>query len=102
MIKLDDEWLAGVGLASLPSHRKNEFLRHTYDTLEMRVGLTLAKQMSDELLDEFESFINAKDEAGALRFLETNFPDYKQVVDQAFAELGDEIREVAPQILAAG
>lgn len=102
MLKLNNEWLASVGLADLAVASKNEFLAHTYQTLEMRVGLVLAEQMTNDQLDAFELLISAKDEAGALEFLEINIPNYKQVVNDAFVELTEEIRSVAPQILAAG
>lgn len=100
MIKLDDNLLAELGLQSLPPEEKKNLLRHIYETLEMRVGTTLAQQMTDAQLDEFESFINANDEAGALRWLETNFPNYKDVVAQEFEKLKQEVRQSAPQILA--
>ncbi len=101
MIKLDDNLLAELGLQSLPPEEKKNLLRHIYETLEMRVGTTLAQQMTDTQLDEFEGFINANDEAGALRWLETNFPNYKDVVAQEFEKLKAEVRQAAPQILAS-
>ena len=66
------------------------------------IGLALADQMTIEQLDEFELFTDANDEVGALNFLETNFPNYKQVVNDKFVELTEEVRLMAPQILAAG
>ncbi len=101
MIKLDDNLLTELGLQSLPAEDKKALLRHIYETLEMRVGTTLARQMTDAQLDEFESFINNNDEAGALRWLETNFPNYKDVVAQEFEVLKAEVRQSAPQILAS-
>lgn len=100
MIKLDDNLLAELGLQSLPAEEKKALLRQIYETLEMRVGTTLARQMTDAQLDEFESFINNNDEAGALHWLETNFPNYKDVVAQEFETLKREIGQAAPQILA--
>jgi hypothetical protein len=101
MIKLDDGLLQELGLAALPAEEKKKLLAHIYETLEMRVGMKLAEQMSDAQLTEFEQFIDRSDEAGALKWLETNFPNYKDVVAQEFERLKAEIREVAPQILAA-
>lgn len=100
MIKLDDNLLTELGLQALPPEEKKALLKHIYETLEMRVGTTLARQMTDAQLDEFESFINGNDEAGALRWLETNFPNYKDVVAQEFEALKNEVRQAAPQILA--
>src|SRR5882757_4925345 len=101
MIKLDDDLLQELGLANLPPEEKKKLLAHIYETLEMRVGMKLAEQMSDAQLTEFEQFIESKDEAGALRWLESNFPNYKDVVAAEFEALKKEIGQVAPQILSA-
>lgn len=101
MFKLDDNLLRELGLGTLPPAEKNKMLAHIYETLEMRVGMTLAQQMSEEQLSEFESFIDRNDEAGALKWLETNFPNYKQVVADELEKLKTEIKAAAPQIVAA-
>lgn len=101
MFKLDDNLLIELGLGSLPAVEKNRMLRHIYETLEMRVGMKLAQRMTNEQLDEFEAFINRNDEAGALKWLESNFPNYKQVVADELETLKTEIKTAAPQIVAA-
>lgn len=100
MFKLDDNFLIELGLGALPPGEKNKMLSHIYETLEMKVGMRLAEKMSNEQLDEFEGFINKNDEQGALTWLESNFPNYKQVVAEELDRLKAEIRQVAPQILA--
>ena len=101
MFKLDDNLLQELGLGSLPAVEKNKMLSHIYETLEMRVGMKLAEQMTNEQLDEFEAYIDRNDEPGALKWLETNFPNYKQVVADELEKLKTEIKLVAPQIVAA-
>lgn len=101
MIKLDDDLLAELGLSSLSQEEKKKMLAHIYETLEMRVGMKLAEQMSDAQLTEFEQFIDSNDEAGALRWLESNFPNYKEVVAAEFEKLKDEVRQAAPQIVSS-
>src|SRR6185503_19754195 len=101
MFQLDDNLLRELGLGDLPAAEKNKMLAHIYETLELRVGMKLAEQMSDAQLDEFESFIDRNDEAGALKWLETNFPDYKQVVADELEKLKAEIKQQAPQIIQA-
>lgn len=101
MFKLDDNLLIELGLGSLPPAEKNRMLGHIYETLEMRVGMKLAQRMTNEQLDEFEAFIDRNDEAGALKWLETNFPNYKQVVAEELETLKAEIKAAAPQIVAA-
>src|SRR5881275_339501 len=100
MFQLDDKLLQELGLGALPAEEKNKMLAHIYETLEMRVGMKLAEQMTDAQLDEFEAFINRSDEAGALKWLESNFPNYKQVVADELERLKAEISQVAPQIVA--
>jgi predicted RNA-binding Zn ribbon-like protein len=101
MFKLDENLLRELGLGALPATEKNRMLSHIYETLEMRVGMKLAEQMTNEQLDEFEAFIDRNDEAGALKWLETNFPNYKQVVADQLEALKAEVKAAAPQILAA-
>lgn len=101
MFKLDDNFLNELGLGALPANDKPGMLNHIYETLEMRVGMKLAERMTNEQLDEFEGFIDRKDESGALNWLESNFPYYKQVVAEELEKLKAEIKASAPQILAA-
>lgn len=99
MFKLDNNFLIELGLGALPADEKNKMLAHIYETLEMRVGMKLAEQMTDAQLDEFEGYINRNDEGGALTWLETNFPNYKQVVAEELERLKNEIKAVAPSIV---
>jgi septum formation inhibitor MinC len=101
MFQLDDNLLQELGLGGLPPAEKNKMLGHIYETLELRVGMRLAEQMTDDQLDEFEGFIDRNDEAGALHWLETNFPDYKKVVAEELDKLKGEIKAQAPAILEA-
>src|SRR5438105_15939073 len=101
MLQLDDNLLRELGLGGLPAAEKNNMLRHIYETLELRVGMKLAEQMTDAQLDEFEGYIDGNDEPGALKWLETNFPHYKQVVGEELEKLKAEIKTQAPTIIAA-
>jgi len=101
MFQLDDNLLRELGLGDLPAAEKNKMLAHIYETLELRVGMKLAEQMTDAQLDEFEGFIDRNDEAGALKWLETNFPHYKEVVAEELEKLKSEIKEQAPAIMQA-
>lgn len=101
MLKIDNSLLEEIGLGGLPDVEKNSFLKHVYETLEMRVGIRLADQMTNEQLDEFEQYFEAKDDAGAFKWLETNFPNYKDIVQEEFDKLKAEVAQSAPQILAA-
>ncbi len=101
MIKIDQGLLEELGLDALPPDEQNPMLSHIYETLEMRVGMVLASQMTDEQLEEFEGFIREDDEAGALAWLERNFRDYKAIVQTCFEHLKGEISDTAGEILQA-
>lgn len=100
-MRIDENMLIELGLGSLNPQDKDDLLKQIYQTLEIRVGMKLAERMSDAQLKEFEQFINNKDDAGALNWLETNFPDYKQVVANELNALKEELRKDADKILAA-
>ena len=100
-IKLDQSLLEELGLGSLPESEKRALLNHIYETLEMRVGMRLADQMTNEQLDEFERYFEAKDDNGAFHWLETNFPNYKEIVQEEFNKLKNEVKQSSPQILQA-
>ena len=99
MYKLDNNFLKELGLGDLPPAEKNKMLSHIYETLEMRVGVKLASKMTDAQLDEFEGYINRNDQKGALTWLETNFPNYKDVVAEELNKLKQEVKQSAPLIL---
>jgi hypothetical protein len=100
-LRIDHNLLAELGLGTLPDDEKKALEKHIYETLEMRVGMRLADQMTNEQLDEFETYFNARDDAGAFRWLETNFPNYKDIVAEEFDKLKAEVGQNAPHILAA-
>lgn len=100
MLKIDDNLLKELGLNELPVDERNKLLAQIYETLELRVGMKLAESMSDEQLDEFEKFIDTNNESGALKWLETNFPNYKQVVADELDKLKLEIKKDSEKILS--
>lgn len=110
MFKLDNNLLIELGLGGLSPQDKNRMLAHIYETLEMRVGMRLAEGMSESQLDEFEALmplpedtqeVRAQKEQDALKWLESNFPNYKQVVAEELEKLKTEVKAAAPQIIAS-
>jgi hypothetical protein len=101
MFQLDDNFLQSVGLGGMPDDQKQAFLEHLYEELELRVGVRLSDGMSDQKLAEFEKLIDANDESGALKWLETNRPDYKQVVAEELEKLKKEVEANKDKILGS-
>lgn len=76
MIKLDDAFLADVGLAEMPAADRQPFLQMVYEELELRVGTALSDGASDQQLEEFEAIIN-RDPNHVLAWIDTYAPDFE-------------------------
>ena len=100
-MKIDYEFLAELGLAALPAAEKDALIAQIIETLEMRVGTVLASGLSDAQLQEFEGYMNNNDQDGALKWLEANAPNYKDVVKAELEKLRNEVKSSAQQILEA-
>ncbi|HKX73754.1 MAG TPA: DUF5663 domain-containing protein [Candidatus Saccharimonadales bacterium] len=101
MFNLDEDFLQSLGLGGLPDDQKQAFLQHLYEELELRVGTRLSEGMSDDQLAEFEKLIDANDEQGALKWLEANRPNYKDVVSEELEKLKQEVASNTDKILGA-
>ena len=84
MQKIDDNMLAQLGLGSLPAEERKKLIDQITETLELRVGMKLAENMSDEQLEQFEAIID-KDQNVIVSWIAQYVPDYHN--DPAFARL---------------
>jgi tetratricopeptide (TPR) repeat protein len=85
-------------LRDLPTLQLRLLARGTYNLLEMRTGVRLADLMTSSQLDEFEGFYNALDDAGAFGWLQTNFPNYREIVMAELIRILEEARVAAPTL----
>ena len=77
MFQLDDKFLQDVGLGGLPEDQKKLFLDHFREQLELRVGTKLSEGLSDAQLEEFESFLDRKDDK-VNAWIAANVPNYQE------------------------
>ncbi len=56
-MKFDDDFLAEVGLSSLPQDQKESFLKQAKEELELRVGEKMSQGLSDAQIEEFEGIM---------------------------------------------
>lgn len=77
MFQLDDKFLEDVGLGGLPDEQKKLFLDHFREQLELRVGTRLSEGLSDAQLQEFESFIDRKEDK-VNEWIAANVPQYEE------------------------
>jgi len=93
--RLTADRLVRLGYRGLTRSQADELLQEMYNACEEIVGLKLAKRMSNKQLDAFERFFEAHDDEGAFKWLENNFPDYREIVGETFDELDKALREAA-------
>jgi len=75
MFKLDNNFLAELGLGGMPDDQKGDFLRYILSTLEDRVGRELAIGMTQRQVDEFK-LLNKGDGSFVARWLTEHDPTY--------------------------
>lgn len=84
MFQLDDQFLADIGLNTLPDEQKQAFLQHIYEELELRVGTRLSDGLSDQQLEEFEKIID-RDQATIDGWLAGHVQNY--TTDEVFTRM---------------
>ena len=93
MFQLDDNFLQEVGLGGLPEDQKKLFLGHFREQLELRVGTLLSEGLSDAQLQEFESFLDRKEDV-INGWIAANAPNYEQ--DTIYQQLKSSAPENIP------
>lgn len=99
MLQLDKNWLAQQGITGLGDDDVQSLLQYVYGELELRVGMKLSENLTDDQLKEFEQLATQGTDQQQLQWLETNCPDYKNVVQQELERLGHELRQNRDLIL---
>ena len=75
-MKFDDNFLARVGLSELPLDKKEDFLTHLQEELEIRVGNRMSQDLTDAQITEFEGVMK----------------NDQQVIRKVVSELGMDFR----------
>lgn len=94
-MEIDENFLKEVGLLAMPEAQRKAFLDYVEEELEVRVGRKISEGISEEKLREFE--MASKKEA--LRWLEENKPNFREIIRETVEELKREIAENRDKIL---
>ncbi|MBO7664528.1 hypothetical protein J6S46_01560 [Candidatus Saccharibacteria bacterium] len=97
MKPIDEAFLAEVGLAAMPEQKKQEFLAFVQEELEVRIGERIAKGLPETKLNEFDMITDREE---ATKWLETNRPDYREIVERTIRELKEEIRANSSKLMS--
>ena len=88
-MELNEEFLQEMGLSAMPEEQKKAFLDYVQEELEVRIGQRISKGLTEAQLNEFD---NISDPVEAAKWLETNRPDYREIVTRTIEEMKAEIR----------
>lgn len=101
MIKLDITVLDEVGLGDVADDDKKQLFETFVETLELNVGTVLSANMSDEQLNDFMKLVNANEQDKARKWLETNAPNYKEVVAEELEKLKVDMKNNSEVIISS-
>lgn len=88
-MQFDENFLQEMGLSAMPEEQKRAFLDYVQEELEVRVGERISKGLTEIQLNEFDTIT---DPAEAVKWLEKNRPDYREIVTRTINEMKEEIR----------
>lgn len=109
-LSLDFDVLVKCGLGRLGDEDAKELLREIYSELELRVGSELVNMLTGSQLEEFEKLFDVEelnsnteisDQDEASLWLQTNIPDYPEVVAKTLETMISELSKRAPDIARA-
>ena len=88
-MEFDEKFLEEMGLSGMPEDQKQAFLKYVEEEIAVRIGERISRGLTQVQLNQFD-MITDKNEA--TQWLETNRPDYREIVSRTIAEMKDEIR----------
>lgn len=95
-MKFDENFLTEMGLLSMPEDQKQQFLSYLQEELEVRIGERISNGLTETQLNEFD-LIN--DPAEAAKWLNTNRPDYREIVNRTIEEMKTEVQANRDRLL---
>lgn len=96
MIRVDEDFMAEVGLTEMSAEEKAAFMNHAQEELEVRVGQVMSDKLSEEQLDEFSKIDDPQVAAG---WLGERVPDFREIVAGIFEDFKKEIASERGDIL---
>ena len=84
------EFLQAIGIADAPEDVKTKLIAGIEDLAKQRLTTKISDKITDEQAEEFGQIT---DEDQAKQWLDTNVPDFQDLVTEVFAEIKNDILE---------
>ena len=97
-MEFDEKFLQEMGLSAMPEKEKQNFLDYVQEELEVRIGERISRGLTEVQLNAFDMIDDPKE---AMKWLESNRPDYREIVNRTIEEMKDEIRANRNKLVGA-
>lgn len=99
--QLNDNFLEQLGLGALTPEAKESLLDYMREELQLRVGLALAENLSEQQINEFERLMaQGANQQTAGEWLSQNCPNYQEVVKNETELIRAELAQNRESILS--
>lgn len=99
MDQLDDNFLINLGFGGLPFAERQALLMHVFEELQVRLGIAIEKDLTDQQLDEFSEIVKTADRQKSVAWLEEHCPNYKETSTKVMEDLKKELADKREIIL---
>lgn len=98
-IRIDDSLLQELGLDKFSEADKNAMLKRIYEGLELRIGMRIARLVSEDQLKSFEELTKNGKDAEAAEWLKQHVPNYQEIASEELDKLKEEVKETSRKVL---
>lgn len=99
-MQIDNNFLADLGLASIPEEEKRLMIVDIYKLLSARIGERAEQALDEAKQEEFGQTLDSGDQEAVTAWLANNLPNYQAIVSEEVEKVKEEIRPQVPGIVA--
>ena len=87
-MRIDEQFMAEVGLDAMPPAEKQAFMQHAEEELEVRVGHGVSANLTDAQLMDFDQIT---DLGAAEAWLTQNVPNFREIIEDIYRKFKEEL-----------
>lgn len=96
----NEDLIKALGIEDLSKDSQDKILLRVFKTVDIKVGIVLAKNLSDDKLVEFQNIVDKSDQAATETWLAANYPDYKELVEAELEAAISDIKQMSEAVIA--